>query len=208
MRGWAGNASTPKPIIMRSLLTSQALPYILLCASAAVTLYQRRTINTLTNTIETIKAEGRLKPGKPYGPLSFQSATGAKETLHFPRERPVLAYLVSPTCGWCKKNRPVFMELASKVASSFDVVVLWTDVAGPELLQEYRGTQELRHGVLSAETRSAYRLSGTPSTLLISNSGLLLDSLPGAYSGDTRSKIEALLKVQLTYQLAGMPSTK
>jgi len=67
-------------------------------------------------------------------------------------------------------------------------------------LAEYVAKNDLNLPVytdLSAETQKAYKLGGTPQTIVVSPEGRLLQNWGGAYVGDQKAQVEAFFNIKL-----------
>lgn len=182
---------------MKTIFNWDLIPYALLIVSAGVNIWQRSSINTLQHNIEVIKSDGRLKVGNSYGPIRFVPPEGESQTAAFPRERETIVYFVSAQCGWCKRNHPVFRELVSQTSNRVDYIVLWSAKPAAADLDQYLIKGLVSQGTVTEDTQAAYRLGGTPTTIIISKEGKLIESISGAYSDAARAKLQALLGVQL-----------
>jgi hypothetical protein len=79
-----------------------------------------------------------------------------------------------------------------------------------EALADYVAKNELKLSVysgLSTETKEAYKLSGTPQTIVVSPEGRVLQNWMGAYVGNQKSEVEAFFHVSLP-DLRELPKTE
>jgi hypothetical protein len=120
--------------------------------------------------------------------------------------RPTVLYIFTPPCTWCARNVDNLKTLVDKEGGYYRFIGL---ALSEQALPEYVAKNDLKLPVysgLSPETLKAYRLGGTPQTIVISPEGKVLEDWSGAYVGDQKSQIEAFFHVSLP-GLREMPKT-
>lgn len=107
-------------------------------------------------------------------PITAQDITGQNITIRFDEiERPTLLYVFSPSCGWCKKNEDNIKALASQTGNTIRIIGI---SLSPDGLDEYVANRFPPVKVIKPDVRTitAYKLSGTPETILVSSEGVVL----------------------------------
>jgi hypothetical protein len=163
----------------------------LLCVSTVINLLLVGRVRSLRWNLEVARAAMVLPVGEELPILSATDSSGKPVSLD-PRasDLPTLLYVLSPTCGWCTLNRDSINHLASNVRGEFRVVAVSLSKPTDGLNSEYSyGFPVLFEP--TEESIVAYRLRGTPQTLLISKDGKLENSWKGAYIGEVKRSLEA-----------------
>jgi len=105
-------------------------------------------------------------------PITAQDITGQNITIRFDEiERPTLLYVFSPSCGWCKKNEDKIKALTSQTGNTIRIIGI---SLSPDGLGEYVARRFPPVKVIKPDeqTIAAYKLSGTPETILVSSGEL------------------------------------
>ena len=168
----------------------------LLCISAATNFLLLRRVNALRRSLERALAPSTLTRGAEVPPLIARNARGEMVSLDPRGPAPTLLYVLSPTCGWCKLNRDSVNLLASSIQGNYRVIGVSLSKLGDQRV----GTEDYGFPVLmdpSEASISAYRLRGTPQTLVISQTGKIAVAWSGAYTGSVKAEIEAFFRVKL-----------
>src|SRR5690349_10047900 len=108
--------------------------------------------------------------------------------------RDTLLYVFSPTCHWCELNVD---NIRTIVQTRRDLRVIGVNI-GSELTRQQ--TEALPFSIILTPTRETarnYRLSATPTTLLVSSKGIVLRNWPGAYGGAIAADVAKVLAVSL-----------
>jgi len=138
--------------------------------------------------------------------LDVQRLGGAREEVRFGEDkRPTLLYIFAPKCSWCAKNADNLRAVLTAAKSSHRVVALSLD---PQV-GDYARTHGLDVPVYvnpSEKMFRSYGLGPTPVTLVVGADGKVTRSWVGAYSGDTKTEVEAYFGLQLPGLIA--PPTK
>lgn len=153
----------------------------------------------LTETVLQLKDEARLARGTDLPPLEGEDAEGESWYLDWTDSRdPTLLYAYSSTCTWCAKNLENIRLLGDMIRSGYRVIGL--SLSPTPVTERPREVELLGFPVLfelSEASLQAYRLGGTPQTLLISTDGTLMKSWTGAYTGRLQAEIEEYFSVRL-----------
>jgi hypothetical protein len=114
-------------------------------------------------------------------------------TLDLSGTRPTLLYVFSPTCHWCERN---LANIAAIVKNRRDVRVVGVNI-GPPLDAASAKKQPFDEIIQpGSATIRAYRFTGTPSTLLVTQ-GTITQSWSGAYAGPLADDVSKALAVTL-----------
>lgn len=111
--------------------------------------------------------------------------------------RSTVLYILSPACGWCKRNEANIKALAEQVGSKYRFIGL--SISG----QNFREYVLNGHApfstflVNSSEEIKKLELGSTPQTLIVSSSGRVEEAWQGAYIEKNRTEIEKYFGVRL-----------
>ncbi len=123
---------------------------------------------------------------------------GSPTTLHYADASvPTVLYVFTPQCGWCKKNLPNLHSLINQAGSRYRVVGI---ALTRQDLISYLTEQHLNLPVytdIRSDIREAYRLGGTPETIVVSSKGTVLKVWHGAYIGEITPQIQESLQIHL-----------
>lgn len=175
---------------------SNKLPIVLLLMSLCLNVVLVHRNKSLQSTIEEAEI---LQPGSHVSSLRFKSTSGAKVNISFPTQAEgTLIYYFRPTCMWCMRNRANFEILARKLQSLGYRILPYTLEHYPD--QEY--AKVLGQGVEvftddDQDVQRVLKLSGTPDTILISRSGIVLAHWGGAFSDENLRSIESRFGIHL-----------
>jgi peroxiredoxin len=189
---YLSNASTLRRTVHFALLIG------LLIASTLINLFQARKISRLENTVVALKSEGKLAIGSSVPRIDASDPNGHSVSLSYgANEPPTVLYVFSPQCKWCERNLGSVKELAKAVSGKYRFATI---TLSEDNLQQYIATKDFQFPVyarLSVDTLRAYKLGGTPQTLVISNDGRVQGNWMGAFTGDTRTELETFFKIKL-----------
>jgi hypothetical protein len=192
--GTIGGPMTHLPHVLRS--SSAAM--MLLVVSVGVNVLQTRRILALVDPPPVTNVVGHAAT-----PIHATSLSGEPVTITVGDGAPTLLYYFSPTCVFCERNWNNVRALSRSAHGHFRIVALAAengrDLA--DFVREHTLTMEVYGGV-SAATRDAYGLRGTPHSVVISSQGLISHEWEGVYTGRTATQIERLFDVVLP----GLPS--
>ena len=139
-----------------------------------------------------------LKVGAPVPPILAKRLDGQAEVIVYERSaHPTLLYVFTPPCAWCARNLDNFKTLVDKESGGYRILALSLSNEG---LAEYVAKNELNVPVysdLSRETKNAYKMPGTPQTIVVSPDGRVLQNWIGAYVGEQQKQIESFFQIKL-----------
>jgi peroxiredoxin len=159
---------------------------------------ERKESNRLRVGLLRIKAASGLNVGTAVPPLVGEDASGTILRVTYETGLPTLLYIFSPTCGWCERNINNVKALGQQLSRSHRV--LGVTISPVPLESRLKESRSLGFPVLfeiSPETVEAYKLGGTPQTLLISSQGVVLENWKGAYTSGLKRRLEAHFGVSL-----------
>jgi peroxiredoxin len=139
-----------------------------------------------------------LVPGSQAPSFSAKEMDGKPAVLNYSQEAgPTVLYIFTPECHWCGQNLENIRFLASnkKAKYRFIGVSLTSDK-----LEEYLSRNGLPFHVYHSppdEVSVAYGLTSTPSTIVVSSDGKILQYWRGAYSQDLKAEIESFFQLHL-----------
>ncbi|MBZ5601282.1 MAG: redoxin domain-containing protein [Acidobacteriia bacterium] len=181
---------------MRTSLISS----LVLCAAlAAITIHQgRRILDLEAQTDESINA-GPLQRGETVPDLRVRDRGGHAKTFVFDgsREKPLLIYVVRPSCVWCARNTDAINSLLAQISVRFETIGLSLDRSD---LDQYLVQHALSLETFtdpSPEIVAAYKLGPTPETIVVSPHGIVLRSWTGAFGSTVRPSLERFFLARL-----------
>jgi hypothetical protein len=107
-----------------------------------------------------------------------------------------LLYVFTPACGWCKRNEDNLRSLVSQTSESLRIigVSLSHDGLVEYVRQRFPPVKVVKP---DARTITAYKLSGTPTTILVSSQGIVLRVWKGAYIENIQQDLEQYFRIKL-----------
>lgn len=136
--------------------------------------------------------------GATLPPIRARRPDGTPAVLSYDKAdpRPTLLYVFGSSCYWCARNIENARAVFKAAAPSHRVVLLGvTGQVGDEMKAFGDSVQLLVSPHRS--TFEAYALGPTPTTLIISSTGEVLNSWVGAYSGPVGAEVEEHFGVKL-----------
>jgi peroxiredoxin len=139
-----------------------------------------------------------LVPGSKAPEFSARELDGQKTFVNYAEVNvPTVLYVFTPECHWCARNLENIRSLVDGTDGRFRFV-------GVSLSQKdlpaYLSQNKLPFHVYQTpadEVAIAYGLSSTPSTIVVSPSGSVLQYWKGAYSEDVATEVESYFQVKL-----------
>jgi peroxiredoxin len=185
---------TPK----RFSTTAFAAVEIALAVSVTLNVLLAHRLEGLNNARSARIADHLLLPGSTVPTITANRLGGHEERISFQdSNQPTVLYVFTPPCSWCARNLDNLETLVAKERSQYRFIGL---SLGKEGLSEYVAAHGLTIPIytdLSAETQKAYKLGGTPQTIVISSEGRVLQDWAGAYVAAQKSQVEAFFHVSL-----------
>lgn len=149
---------------------------------------------------QVARAEARrLKQGTAVPALAAKRVEGnIVETISYVgTDRPTVLYVLSPRCGWCARNENSIKKLIAEKRDEYRFVGISLVEEGA---QDYAVTHELGiplYTGVSEDTKAAYKMGGTPQTIVVSPKGIVLANWNGAYLSKQKNAVEDFFKVKL-----------
>jgi peroxiredoxin len=168
---------SPDPILLLLLATS---------LGTNVFLYRHHT---------PVRAVEPLRVGQQVPELVATSLDG--DLVRFRFDKPAVLYVFSPSCIWCERNLENARHLAMDVRGKYEFIAIASD---SNKLREYLDSKHLSWRVLTdvpQHIRTAYRIAGTPQTIVVGTGGKVLHVWPGAYRGNIADEIERTFGIKL-----------
>jgi hypothetical protein len=157
-----------------------SLLVLALCASLAMNVYQALKLKgAFVESPPAVRAGMRIPI-----PLAVTDADGKPASLNFAEDsRPTVVYVLSPLCGWCKRNEANIKAIVAQAGSRFRFVGL--SIASQNL-KEYVADGHAPFPIYlvnSADEIKKLNLGSTPQTLIVDGSGRIKRAWAGAYMG-------------------------
>lgn len=188
--------NTYRPILGSKLLV---LNTVVLIASVALNVLLAYRLQRQDSSIVAKRAENMLNVGVSVPPIPAKRwGDDQQEVISFSdTNRPTVLYIFTPPCSWCKRNNDNFNALVAQKSEQYRFIGLSLSKDG---LGEYLTTHHLSIPIyvdLSKDTAAAYKLGGTPQTLVISPQGTVVKNWKGAYTGGQEAEVESFFQVKL-----------
>ena len=141
-----------------------------------------------------------LKAGVKAPPLSAKrvgDSSGAVEIIDYAGARPTVLYVLSPACGRCAKNESSIKKLIAEKGAEYRFIGISLADEGVLEYQAKHGLGVALYSGVNEQTRRAYKMSGTPQTIVVSTQGVVVASWSGAYLGKQKDAVEKFFEVEL-----------
>jgi hypothetical protein len=182
----------------------QILTVSLLVISVALNVALARRNKGLRTALLLVKAEQSLTIGSSLPPIeAFDLAHNLQVLKYDPANSPTVFYVFSPQCGWCAKNASNLRILSERLKGRYRLIGLSLSSAGVDEYVAQQGMDFPVYTNLSPQSVMAYRLGGTPTTIVVSAEGKLLGEWKGAYMGDAKREIEEYFDVSFPVATGG-----
>lgn len=110
---------------------------------------------------------------------------------------PTVIYVFTPDCHWCARNYDNIRSLAANTSGRFRFVgVSLNDKDLVNYLAQNKMPFEI-YQTPPDDVSVAYGLNSTPSTIVVSTSGNIVQYWRGAYTGDMQTEIEEFFQTKL-----------
>jgi len=153
-----------------------------------------RTIDVTTNF---------LQPGDVVAPVTATDLDGRPYQLDYKKDgRQRLLLFFSPNCPYCREQSPLWRDLLDKVDSKrFTVIGVVNDREDKRLLSAhadgagyFKTKTPLPLVFFDSESLGSYKLSATPTTLLINDDGTVAHAWVGKWDEASAMEVAAALK--------------
>jgi peroxiredoxin len=171
---------------------------IALAASVTLNVFLSNRVRGLTQGQTARRSDHLLKAGVAVPPIAAKRLGGQQEVITYQSSNePTVLYIFTPPCSWCARNLDNFKTLWEKESRQYRFIGVSLSEEG---LAQYVAKNDLRlpvYSELSRDVKAAYKLSGTPQTIVVSPEGRVLQDWVGAYVGEEKSQVEAFFHVNL-----------
>lgn len=182
----------------RRALSVSLVVNIFLIISILLNLLLAWKVKSLENSLLYLKSEAGLSVGTLVPSIEARDIDNRPATIAYPGEGPpMVLYIFTPECKWCARNMENIKALTDQAGGNHRFIGL---SLSSDKLREYVAGNKLGFPVyseLSPAFRTAYKVSGTPETLVISPEGRVLKKWVGAYTKDIQKEVEQYFKVRL-----------
>jgi thiol-disulfide isomerase/thioredoxin len=153
-----------------------------------------RTIDLTTNF---------LQPGDVVTPVTATDLDGHPYQLDYKNDgRQRLILFFSPTCPYCQQQSPLWRDLLDKIDSNrFSVVGVVSDREDRQLVSAYadgagyfKTKTPLPLVFFDSDSLGSYKLTATPTTLLINEGGMVQHAWVGKWDETKAMEVAAALK--------------
>lgn len=174
-----------------------ALLFAVLTLSLALNLYLGWRVRALSIPLTQQQRQVGVPVGTDLSSLPVFDVEGRPARIDFKANVPTVVYVLSPACGWCRKNEQNMQVLAAGKSSEFRFVGLSFTSKN---LQQYVTAGHAPFTVYVAgdsESSPGLDLQTTPQTLVVSPAGVVQKVWLGAFDGNRKREIEAFFKIDL-----------
>jgi hypothetical protein len=171
--------------------------FLALVTSLGLNDLQGFRILNLEEAIEVPLSGAVLEEGTHLTPLDLRDDSSKRIVIGYDSvPKPTLLYVYSASCPWCERNATSFRTLAAQTKDAFRLVGISLSPDGIKAHRDLCG-MDLPIYTPSPSTLKSYHLGKTPTTILVSQSGLVLKVWSGAYTGAKKASIESYFHLKL-----------
>jgi len=161
----------------------------------------RKQLRACARTIDLTK--NFLQPGDVVTPVTATDLDGRPYQLDYKKDgRQRLLLFFSPNCPYCQQQSPLWRDLLDKVDSNrFAVVGIVSDREDKQLVSAYadgagyfKTKTPLPLVFFDSESLGSYKLTATPTTLLINEEGRVEHAWVGRWDETKTMEVAAALK--------------
>ncbi len=171
---------------------------VLLIPSFLLNVLLAGKVRSLNRSRSAEITRGMLTIGTIVPPITARLSSGQTQTIDFASsDRPTVLYIFTPTCLWCERNLENIKALLQAKDSEYRFIGL---SLSREALAPYLVTHELHlptYTDLEPTALDAYKVHGTPQTLVVSPQGRVIQNWTGAYVGEQKTQVEGFFHVSL-----------
>lgn len=171
---------------------------LMLVASVALNVMLALRVRELTGMQNALRAGRELEVGTAVPPITARRVDGGSETITYADSaRPTVLYVFTPQCIWCARNLDNLKTLVEQKGKDYRFIGISLSREG---LEKYVADHQLTFPIytdIPKEAGEAYKMGGTPQTVVISPQGKVLQNWPGAYAGDQKSQVEKYFDITL-----------
>ena len=177
---------------------SIAVLTLMLVISVVLNIMLARKVRELTGMQNVVRAERELKVGTAVPPITAKRLDGKSETItYLGSDRPTVLYIFTPQCEWCTRNLDNLKTLIEQKGEEYHFTGISLSTEG---LEKYIADHHLTFPIytgISKEAGEAYKMGGTPQTVVVSPQGQVIQNWVGAYAADQKSQVEAYFNITL-----------
>lgn len=189
---------TGAKLVERKLSTVLSIVHLLLLLSVLLNVLLAWQVNKLKHDLIYIKSEMQLLVGTSVPIIEAKDIDDHPAKISYnDGTKPTVLYIFTPDCKWCNRNLLNLKALATQARDNYHIVGL--SLSGNKL-RDYAARKDLKIPIYYGaplEITSAYKLGGTPQTIVISPEGRVLKNWTGAYTGDVQREIEKYFQIHL-----------
>ena len=185
----------------RWLWSHSSILTILLVISVGLNALLAKKVNDLSTITRLLRLRldaPVLVEGSSAPTLSARDLDGKRvEISYADSEKPTVLYIFTPECHWCAQNLQNIKFLANCVGDRYRFIGV--SMASTNL-PAYLAASQLPFKVYHTppeEVSIAYGFNSTPTTVMVSPQGQILQYWRGAYSEDLQAKVENAFRVKL-----------
>lgn len=171
---------------------------VMLVTSVVLNVMLSLRVRELTGMQNAVRENRELVAGTVVPSFTARRLDGGSETITYTGSvRPTVLYIFTPQCGWCTRNLDNLRTLIAQKGEGFRFIGVSLSGVG---LEKYVADHQLPFPVytdIPKETGEAYKMGGTPQTVVISPQGQVIQNWVGAYAGDQKTQVEAYFDVTL-----------
>jgi hypothetical protein len=140
-----------------------------------------------------------LQKGTTLPSIEAKDLSGRPVTLSFSGDPQTVVYVLSPLCGWCKRNEPNIVALGKGAAGRYRFIGLSTngDLKMLNTLLKENPLPFEVYWVESTDVIEKLDLGVTPQTALLNAQGVIQQAWQGAYLNVSANEIESTFKIAL-----------
>jgi hypothetical protein len=162
---------------------------LLLGVSISLNIYLVDRVHTLVTDISEGNSPKGLSQGNRVPNLEVTDLRGIRMVIKdWNAGLGTVLYVYQPTCVWCQRNEKQMVSLAHELQNRYRFIGLSLTRDGVErYLAEH--PVPFPNYVVTPDAAKAYGLSATPTTLVISPGGQLIQKWTGTFGGKNRDSI-------------------
>ena len=171
---------------------------ILLVGSVGLNVLLARRVSNINALLQVKLRYPVLAPGSQAPTFSAKDLNGKPVILNYGENGlPTVLYIFSPDCHYCAQNLENIRFLASNLGGKYRFVgVSMTTDKLSEYLAQNSMPFQIYHSPPDT-VRLAYDFRATPSTIVVSNEGKILQYWQGAYGKELQSQVERFFQLRL-----------
>ncbi|MFY9622455.1 MAG: redoxin domain-containing protein [Pyrinomonadaceae bacterium] len=133
-----------------------------------------------------------LKPGQKLTSLAAKSLSDQRQVVDYGSRPKTVLFVFSPQCTACERTVPHWRKIIeASVRNQYQVFgVSLGDAVGSSSFLASNGLKLETLIDIDAETRAAYKLSLSPLTIVIDNTGKVEKVWPGAFNRQSKQEVE------------------